>query len=177
MTERIVIAGFGGQGALTMGYVIAALYLNRGMNVTWMPSYGAEMRGGTANCSVIASDNVIGSPIVAKDADVIIAMNSPSLDKFEAMAAPGGHIITNTSIITREVARLDVKILKADATNIAVELKNPRVQNMVMLGAYLTLRPDFTDAEIKDALADRFGKDSQLLPLNIEAVRRGKISV
>ena len=173
MNERIVIAGFGGQGALTVGHVLAILYMNRGHNVTWMPSYGAEMRGGTCNCSVIVSDKVIGSPTVSKDATAVLAMNSPSLAKFEKAAAPGGRIIVNTSIIQADVARSDVDVLKADATNIANELGNPKVQNMVMLGAYLK-NHDFTDAEINQALADRFGKDSKLLSVNMDAIKRGK---
>ncbi|MCL2702442.1 MAG: 2-oxoacid:acceptor oxidoreductase family protein [Defluviitaleaceae bacterium] len=176
MNERILIAGFGGQGALTAGQLIASLYLNRGVNVTWMPSYGAEMRGGTANCSVIASDGVIGSPIVSANAGIVMALNSPSLDKFEPVAAPGGTVILNTSIVTRGLKRGDVKSIKIDASNIAVnELKNIKVANMVMLGAYLTLHPEFTDDEIERVLNDRFGaKAAALIPLNMKAIASGK---
>lgn len=173
MTERILIAGFGGQGVLTVGHVIALLYMNRGHNVTWMPSYGAEMRGGTANCSVIVSDKVIGSPTVSKNASVIMAMTSPALDKFEAVAAPGGRVIVNTSIINRELKRDDVTVLKTDATNVAVELGSLRVQNMVMLGAYLK-NCDFTDGELKQALGDRFGQNEKLVELNMAAIKRGR---
>jgi len=175
MTERIIIAGFGGQGVLTVGQIIATLHLNRGLNVTWMPSYGAEMRGGTANCSVIVSDSMIGSPIVSTNADIVMALNSPSLDKFESIAAAGATVILNTSIIQRELNRTDVSAIKVDATNIAVEMGNLRIANMVMMGAYLSLHADFTDDEVSRVLTDRFGsKGAGLVPLNMEAIRRGK---
>ena len=173
MNERIIIAGFGGQGALTVGQIIANLYLARGLNVTWMPSYGAEMRGGTANCSVIISDQMIGSPIVSTNADIVMALNTPSLDKFEPIAKPEATVIVNSSIITRDLTRGDVKCIKADATNIAVEMGNIRVANMVMLGAYLTLHPYFTDAEIEAVLSSRFSR-RELVELNIKAIAMGK---
>ncbi|MDR1703953.1 MAG: 2-oxoacid:acceptor oxidoreductase family protein [Clostridiales bacterium] len=175
MTERVIISGFGGQGALTIGQIIAALHLSKGKNVTWMPSYGAEMRGGTANCSVIASDAVIGSPLITKNADVLILLNNPSVDKFLPAAAPGGSVIINTSIVSKEIDRSDINLIKIDATNISVELNNPKVQNMVMLGGYLRLHPEFTDAEIEGVLMDKFGqKAAKLLPLNMQAIERGK---
>jgi 2-oxoglutarate ferredoxin oxidoreductase subunit gamma len=177
MTERIIISGFGGQGALTIGQIIASLHLSKGKNVTWMPSYGAEMRGGTANCSVITSDTVIGSPLITKNADVLILLNNPSVDKFVPAAAKGGALIINTSIVSREISRTDIKLIKIDATNIGVELKNSKVQNMVMLGGYLQLHPEFSDGDIEAVLSDKFGqKAAKLLPLNMQAIGRGKES-
>lgn len=174
-TERVIISGFGGQGALTIGQIIASLHMARGLNVTWMPSYGAEMRGGTANCAVIASDEVIGSPLVTKNADVLIALNNPSVDKFLPTVAPGGTVIINTSIVSRDIERNDINVIKIDATNISAKLNNLKVQNMVMLGGYLKLHEDFSDDEIKQVLSDKFGaKGEKLLPLNLEAINKGK---
>ncbi|MCL2406673.1 MAG: 2-oxoacid:acceptor oxidoreductase family protein [Defluviitaleaceae bacterium] len=175
-TERILIAGFGGQGALTAGQIIALLHMGRGLNVTWMPSYGAEMRGGTANCSVIVSDGIIGSPTVSTNADVLIALNTPSLDKFEPIVAPGGTIIANTSIIKRGTTRTDVKFIGVDATNIAVALGNLKIANMVAMGTYLNLHPEFNDSDFEKVLNDRFGeKGKALIPLNMEAMKKGRV--
>jgi 2-oxoglutarate ferredoxin oxidoreductase subunit gamma len=172
---KMIFSGFGGQGILTLGEIVATIAMQKGKHVTWMPSYGAEMRGGTANCSVIVSDSVIGSPIVSTNADIVIALNSPSLDKFEPIAAPGGTIIMNTSIIKREANRGDIKVLKVDASNIAVSLGNIRVANMVALGAYLTIHPNFTDKEVEAVLLERFGeRGASLIPMNMEAIKRGR---
>jgi 2-oxoglutarate ferredoxin oxidoreductase subunit gamma len=118
---------------------------------------------------------MIGSPIVSTKADVVMALNSPSLDKFEPVASPGAAVILNTSIITRLLNRADVTAMSVDATNIAVEMGNLKIANMVMMGAYLTLHPDFTEAEIERVLTDRFGaKGAGLIPLNMEAIKRGR---
>ena len=172
--ERIIVSGFGGQGALTIGQVIASLYLAKGFNVTWMPSYGAEMRGGTANCSVIISEETIGSPIITRNADVLIAFNGPSVDKFLPVVRQGGTVIVNTSIVNQKIDRPDVKVIGVDATNISVELDNIKVQNMVMFGGYLSLHPEFKEEEITATLRDKFGqKGEKLIPLNIAAIKRG----
>lgn len=173
-TERIIVSGFGGQGALTIGQIIALLHLSNDMNVTWIPSYGAEMRGGTANCSVIVSPDTIGSPLITKNADVVIALNNPSVDKFLPALREGGTLIINTSIVDRKIERSDVNVIGVDATNISVKLNNPKVQNMVMLGGYLKIHTEFGTEQVENVLADRFGeKNRKLIPLNMEAIKMG----
>jgi 2-oxoglutarate ferredoxin oxidoreductase subunit gamma len=174
MTKRIVISGFGGQGVLTLGNVIAEIGLNKGYNVTWMPSYGAEMRGGTANCSVILSDKIIGSPMVQNKIDILCAMNQPSVDKFLPKVQPGGLALINTSIVTEKVERDDVKIIDIDATNIAVGVGSARVANMVMLAGFIKEAGLFTLEDVETVLVKRFGaKRPELIPLNIEAIKLG----
>jgi len=174
MTHRIVCSGFGGQGILTLGNVIAEIGLIQDKHVTWMPSYGAEMRGGTANCSVILSDKMIGSPMVQNNIDILCAMNRPSVDKFLPKVKPGGLVLVNTSIVTDKVVRDDVTILEIDATNIAVKVGNARVANMVMLAGFVKEAGLFNLDEITKVLEKRFaGKRAELIPLNIEAIRLG----
>ena len=174
MTKRIVISGFGGQGVLTLGNVIAEIGLNKGLHVTWMPSYGAEMRGGTANCSVILSDKIIGSPMVQNKIDILCAMNRPSVDKFLPKVQPGGLALVNTSIVTDKVVRDDVKIVEIDATNIAVKVGSARVANMVMLAGFIKETDLFTLEDITQVLEKRFAaKRPELIPLNIEAIKLG----
>jgi len=174
MTHRIVSSGFGGQGILTLGNVIAEIGLNKGLHVTWMPSYGAEMRGGTANCSVILSDKMIGSPMVQNNIDILCAMNRPSVDKFLPRVKPGGLVLVNTSIVTDKIERGDVKIVEIDATNIAVKAGSARVANMVMLAGFLKETDLFTLKDIVQVLEKRFaGKRADLIPLNIEAIKLG----
>jgi len=174
MTKRIVCSGFGGQGILTLGNVIAEIGLNKGLQVTWMPSYGAEMRGGTANCSVILSDKMIGSPMVQNKIDILCAMNRPSVDKFLPRVSPGGLVFVNTSIVTDKVERDDVKIVEIDATNIAVKVGSARVANMVMLAGFIKEASLFTIEDITQVLEKRFAdKRPELIPLNIEAIKLG----
>jgi 2-oxoglutarate ferredoxin oxidoreductase subunit gamma len=136
MIEQVIMAGFGGQGVMSMGQLLAYSGMLEGKNVSWLPSYGPEMRGGTANCNVIVSDDEIGSPIVT-EATAVIAMNLPSLDKFEHSVMPGGTLIINSSLIERKCSRTDIDVFYIPANEIADELGNNRVANMVMLGAYL----------------------------------------
>jgi len=173
MTKRIVCSGFGGQGILTLGNVIAEIGLAKGDNVTWMPSYGAEMRGGTANCSVILSDRIIGSPMVQNKIDILCAMNRPSVDKFLPRVSPGGIVLVNTSIVTDKVVRDDVTIVEIDATNIAVKVGNARVANMVMLAGFIKEAALFSLEDITAVLEKRFAKRPELIPLNIEAIKLG----
>jgi len=174
MTKRIVCSGFGGQGILTLGNVVAEIGLNKNLQVTWMPSYGAEMRGGTANCSVIISEKMIGSPMVQNKIDILCAMNRPSIDKFLPKVSPGGLVFVNTSIVTDKVERTDVKIVEIDATNIAVKVGSARVANMVMLAGFLKETDLFTMEDITAVLQKRFGeKRPELIPLNLEAIKMG----
>lgn len=131
---NIICAGFGGQGVLTAGLIIAKTGMNNNKNVTWIPSYGSEMRGGTANCNVKISDGKISSPFVKK-IDILVAMNKPSIAKFEPMVRSGGLIISNNSIVKEWNFRKDIRLVDVDATTIADELKNAKGANIVMLGA------------------------------------------
>lgn len=178
MMQKLIFSGFGGQGVLTLGKIVAQIAMNKGKEVTWMPSYGAEMRGGTANCSVIISDTIIGSPIVARDVDILCAMNGPSVDKFLPMVKEGGKVLINSSIITNEIDRSDVEVIKIDATNTAVEVGNAKVQNMVMLAGFLKATDLFTLDDIKAILEESFGKKRpQLIPLNLEAIEKGLANI
>ena len=136
MTKRYIFAGFGGQGMLLIGKFVAMANMLEGKHVSWLPSYGPEMRGGTANCSVIVSDDPIGSPIVHQ-ADAIVAMNLPSLLKFESEVKPGGVLVVNSSLIDRKVERDDIKVVYCDANRIAEEVRNPKGANVAILGALM----------------------------------------
>lgn len=177
MNARIVFSGFGGQGILVLAEVVATIAMKKGSHVTWMPSYGAEMRGGTANCAVILSDRVIGSPIVQSEIDILVAMNQPSVDKFLPKMRAGGLVLVNSSIVTADVLALrpDITALAIDATNIAVEVGSPRVANMVMLAGFLKKTGLFTLNDITEVLHERFGgaRSKDLIPLNVKAIERG----
>jgi 2-oxoglutarate ferredoxin oxidoreductase subunit gamma len=136
MTKEFIFAGFGGQGMLLIGKFLAMACMMDGKHVSWLPSYGPEMRGGTANCSVISSDDPVASPLVDK-ADVIIAMNEPSLDKFESHVRPGGLLVINSSIIDRKSVRDDIDVVYCDAQHIAEAVNNPKGANVAILGAML----------------------------------------
>ena len=172
--QKIIFSGFGGQGVLTLGQLVAGIALNRGKEVTWMPSYGVEMRGGTANCAVVISDSVIGSPLVTKNIDILCAMNAPSVDKFLPGVKKGGLVLINSSIITGKLARDDVRVVEIDATNIAAHAGNLKVQNMVMLAGFLKATDLFTMDDIKAIMEQKFAaKNPKLIPLNISAVEKG----
>ncbi len=136
MQQEVIIAGFGGQGVLFAGQLLAYSAMDEGKAVTWIPSYGPEMRGGTANCTVVISDEEIGSPFV-KNPTAVIAMNLPSLDKFENLVAPGGVLVVNASMVDRPVAREDITVVNIPANDIAESLGSSRSSNMVLLGALL----------------------------------------
>ena len=136
MMKEFVFAGFGGQGMLLIGKFLAMACMLDGKHVSWLPSYGPEMRGGTANCSVIVSDEEIGSPLV-ETPDVVVAMNLPSLDKFESAVKPGGLLVINSSIIERKSTRDDITVVYCDANRIAEEVKNPKGANVAILGAMM----------------------------------------
>lgn len=173
MQNETIIAGFGGQGVLFTGKVMAYAALEEGLEVTWFPSYGPEMRGGTANCTVVISDDEIGSPQVSQPRAAIV-MNQPSLDKYENLIKPGGYLAVNTSLTNRPVKRDDINIIEVPASEIAEELGNIRFANIVILGA-LTSKADFLDLEsIKKGLDKGLeGKKNKLLEANIQALNKG----
>lgn len=173
MEMSIIISGFGGQGTLFAGQVLAYAALDSGKRVTWIPSYGPEMRGGTAHCTVIISDEEIGSPIV-RHPMITVALNLPSLDKYEELIQPGGLIVVNSSLINREVERPDIEAIHIPANQIAEEIGNMRLANMIAIGAMITSRPLLSLEELKQALANHLPERHQkLLPANFEAIDRG----
>ena len=173
MLERIIISGFGGQGVMLIGRLLAYAGMIEGKKVAWMPSYGPEMRGGTANCTVLISSNEIGSPIVSHP-KILIAMNQPSLDKFESNVSKDGLIILNDSLIKREVKRNDVNVIKIPADDIADKLGNSKAANMVVLGAYVEqsgiVKMDTIFKALEEVLT---GRNKKLLELNKEALKQG----
>jgi len=173
MQTDIVISGFGGQGALFAGQLLAYAAMDEGHHVTWIPSYGPEMRGGTAHCTVIISDDEIGSPLVRHPA-AVIAMNLPSLDKYEPLVAPGGVLVVNSSLVTRHPARTDIRVVEVPANAIADELGSNRLANLVLTGALLAATGALPLEAVERALAAHLPeRHRSLLEANYQALRRG----
>jgi 2-oxoglutarate ferredoxin oxidoreductase subunit gamma len=168
---RMLIAGFGGQGVLLIGQLIAYTAMFDGKEVTWMPTYGPEMRGGTANCTVCVSDKPIASPVGAS-CDVLVAMNGPSLEKFEGMLKPGGDLFINTSVVSIEPTRTDVNVHYVDTIGIAEnEIGNAKTANMVMLGAIINATKVVNIDTMEKVFEKVFtGKKAKLIPKNMEAL-------
>jgi len=173
MQTEIVIAGFGGQGVLFAGQVLAYAGMDNGLNVTWIPSYGPEMRGGTANCTVILANEEIGSPLV-RNPKAVIVLNLPSLEKYEPLVAPGGVLVANASLINRGPQRTDICTVFIPANEIAEALGDKRLTNMVALGALLAQLPVLPIAAIEQALRDHLPeRHRRLLPVNYQALQQG----
>lgn len=173
-TYRILLAGFGGQGILFAGKFLANKGLAEGKQVSWLPSYGPEMRGGTANCSVIISDEPIGSPIV-DEPDVLVAMNLPSLDKYEDSVVSGGKIFMDSSLIKREVERKDTDVFCVPATSLASENKLDTLANMIMTGKLLKEIPEFNTDNSAEVLKKIVSKrHADLLEFNEKALALGE---
>lgn len=168
----VIIAGFGGQGVLLAGRMLAHAGMREDREVSWFPSYGPEMRGGTCNCTVIISDRPVGSPVV-QHPRAIVVLNLPSLDKFEPLLRPGGLICLNSSLIHRPPFRTDVRVLPVPANDIAIELNNPRGANMVALGAYLGATGAVTQATVEEVICETFGAKPAMVEVNLESFRRG----
>lgn len=173
MTEEAIFAGFGGQGVLSMGMMLAYSGMIEGKEVCWYPSYGPEMRGGTANCITIVSDSSISSPIVASF-DTVVALNQPSLDKFESKIRKGGTIIYDSSNIIVPPTREDIDIYAIPATEEALRLKNSKVMNMIILGTFIktrkTVKPETVIKALEQVLPERY---HHLIPINTEAFNVG----
>jgi len=173
MQKEIIIAGFGGQGVLFGGQVVAYAAMDAGKEVTWIPSYGPEMRGGTANCTVIIADEEIGSPLV-KNPPLAIALNLPSFDKYEETLAVGGTLIVNQSMVDRDAKREDINVIFVPCNEIAEEIGDKKLLNMVAVGALLTALPEITIKDVEKALEGHLPvRHKHLLPKNYEALRRG----
>lgn len=176
MIHEIVMAGFGGQGVMLIGQLMTYGGMLANKQVSWIPSYGPEMRGGTANCSVIVSDEPIGAPIVSEPT-AVIAMNLPSLDKFEPLLVPGGILIINSSLIERKAKRDDIQVHYVAANDIAAELGNSKVANMVVLGALLAATNAVDSESVLKAFGKMFAKKPELLSINQQALNRGAQSL
>lgn len=174
MTQRIICSGFGGQGVMLMGQVLAYAGMIEGKHVSWLPSYGPEMRGGTANCNVIISDEPVGAPTV-NEADVAFVMNKPSLVKFEDAVVPEGHLFINSSMIEKNDVRTDINAHFLPATEIGIEAGTVKTANIVMLGAYLEKCGAVSEASVMEGLKKAFGeKKANLLPMNKAAIDLGR---
>ena len=173
MTEEIIIAGFGGQGVLSMGKIMAYSAMMQDMDVSWMPSYGPEMRGGTANVTVILSNERISSPIL-RQFDTAIILNQQSLDKFESSVKPGGVLIYDNNGITRHPERKDIEVYRIEAVEEASKMNSPKTFNMIVLGGYLKIKPIIRMENVikglKKSLPERY---HNLIPMNEKAMERG----
>ncbi len=173
MIREIIVAGFGGQGVITIGKMLAEGGLHEGYHITWVPSYGPEMRGGTANCSVVISDEAIGSPVFSQPGE-LIAMNGPSLKKFLPHVRPGGLVLINDSQASEAVQRQDIRVLRIPLMAMANELGSLRSANMIMLGAYVAVSGALNIDSMDKVMEEMFaGAKAQHLPLNLKALHAG----
>ena len=173
MITKTIFAGFGGQGILMMGYVFAVAVMRDGKNVTYLPSYGAEVRGGTANCTVVVSDEEIASP-VASSPDFTVVMNKPSMIKYEGMMKSGGFMIMNSNLIDSAPSREDIEVVKIPANDIASELGSARTINMIMLGAFAAKTKITTPDSLMNGLMEIVkGKKASIMELNRKGLDRG----
>lgn len=170
---KYIFAGFGGQGVLFIGKVMAQAGMIGKQQVTWIPAYGPEMRGGTANCSVIISNKRIGSPTVAKP-DIALVMNAASYDKFNQSVVPGGTLYVNSSMVPELPGREDIRIVRVPVNDIAHEIGEAKVANIVMLGVIQAISPTVSDDVLEKALMELAGKKPELAELNIRALNAGK---
>jgi 2-oxoglutarate ferredoxin oxidoreductase subunit gamma len=172
MQNDVIMAGFGGQGILLIGKMLAYSGMHAGKEVSWLPSYGPEMRGGTCNCTVVISDKPVGSPVI-RSPRAVVAMNLPSLEKFESDIRPGGLLLINSSLIKRGAERDDITVIEVPANEIAAELGNPRGANMVALGAYLGATDAVSLDEVIEVVRETFAAKPAVIDVNIEALRKG----
>lgn len=173
MQKEIIIAGFGGQGVLFGGQVLAVAAMDAGREVTWIPSYGPEMRGGTANCTVVIADEEIGSPLV-EHPPLAVALNLPSFDKYEDLLQPGGTLVVNKSMVDRDARRKDIKVLMVPCNQIAEEVGSTKLVNIVAIGALVSALPELGLEALEKALTDHLpARHRDLLTKNHEALRRG----
>lgn len=174
MLQELIVAGFGGQGVLSLGMTLAYAGMIEGKEISWMPSYGPEMRGGTANCITILSDKKISSPIISQF-DSAIVLNQPSMDKFAPMVKKGGLLLYESSTIVKPTTRTDITVVGIHATTEALRLKNAKTMNMIILGAYLHLRPVVSVDSVVEALRKVLPeKYHHLLAVNEQALVRGE---
>ncbi|MBK7562644.1 MAG: 2-oxoacid:acceptor oxidoreductase family protein [Chitinophagaceae bacterium] len=177
MLEELIVAGFGGQGVLSLGMTLAYAGMVEEKEISWMPSYGPEMRGGTANCITILSTKKISSPIISKF-DSAIILNQPSMDKFAAKIKPGGLLLYESGNIFKPSIRTDIEIIGIPATTEAIKMKNAKIMNMIILGAYLSLKPVVKNESILEALKKVLPeKYHHLLAINKQALEKGEAMI
>jgi len=177
VNEKVIVAGFGGQGVMLMGQLLSYCATEKDINTLWFPSYGPETRGGTANCSVTISDNYVNSPVISTP-DSIMIMNKPSLAKFMPKLKEGGHCFVNTSLVKDVEYREGINVHEIPVNDIALKLGNLKVANMVMLGAYLAITKVFTEDEIIDIMKKKFtGSKAALIDINRKALEEGRKAV
>lgn len=176
MDNFIICSGFGGQGVMSMGQILAYSGMLEGKEVSWLPSYGPEMRGETANCSVIISEESIGSPVITNNATVLIAMNLPSLKKFQDSLVKNGTLLVNSSLVKEKSDREDIKVYRIPANELAQdECSNLKVANMVMLGAYLEISKSLKNESILHGFLKIFGeRKADLFSINEKALQIGR---
>jgi len=173
MQKDVMFAGFGGQGILLMGKILALAAMDEGREVTWVPSYGAEMRGGTANCNVVISDRPIGSPVIRNPMHLVV-MNRPSLEKYGPLVRPKGVVLINSSLVTADTGREDIDELTVPANDIATEVGSIKSANIVALAAFVA-RSQFVDFELlRECVKYEFSKNEKLININMEALDRGR---
>lgn len=173
METNLCVAGFGGQGVMSLGkFLASATCDSTDKNVTFFPSYGAEQRGGTANCFVVISDDFIGAPLM-DEMDDLIVMNGPSLAKFINKVKPNGTLFINSSIVDENVGRDDIKLVKAPVTELALELGNAKVLNVIMLGVYIGYTEIVGADIVWDTIEKKLASKAKLLPLNKQAFEKG----
>jgi len=172
MTHEMIFAGFGGQGVLLAGQLLTYAGMIAGDQISWMPAYGPEMRGGTASCSVIVSDKLIGSPVVTKP-NVLVAFNQPSVDRFVGDVKPGGIVVVNSSLCDKKVERDDVQVYYVPMNEMATEMGNARALNMIALGAAVGATDVVQLEAVQAAFAKKFGHKPGIVESNLQAVARG----
>lgn len=177
MYQGVIIAGFGGQGVVSMGILLAYSGMIDGKQVTFFPAYGAEMRGGTANCTVVVSSEEVASPVVSRP-DTVMVMNEPSLLKFEPQVKPGGRLLINSSLVSAKPKRTDIEVTYVAANEIAEEVGSTKIANMVMMGAYAQLTGAVPIPAIKESIPKVYTRaKKEILELNYKAVDRGAEAV
>jgi 2-oxoglutarate ferredoxin oxidoreductase subunit gamma len=169
---NVTMAGFGGQGLMFIGKLLAYCAMKRGLNVTWIPSYGPEVRGGTANCTVVISDEPIGSPVISSP-EALIIMNNPSLEAFEPRLKTGGLLLINSNLVTHEVKRRDIDVIPVPANETAVEAGERRAANMVIFGAYVAKTRIITKEDVAEGFKELFGAKAETLEANMRAFEKG----
>ncbi len=173
MKVRLICSGFGGQGALTIGKFLAKASMKEGKEVTWLPSYGPAMRGGTANCSVIFSDEEIASPIV-NTPDVVIALNQPSVDKFEPLVVKGGVLIVNSDMCPNGTKRKDIRVIEMPMSRVASDMGSMKIVNMLAIGIFIEATKVVKHESVEEDLVAFMGeKNPDLLELNMQAIKKG----
>jgi 2-oxoglutarate ferredoxin oxidoreductase subunit gamma len=172
MHNELIMAGFGGQGVLLIGKLLAYAGMKAGLEVTWMPAYGPEMRGGTCNCTVVLSDRQVGSPVTNRPHGVIV-LNLQSIDKFEPMVRPGGILVVNTSLINRDAVRTDLVVVPVAANQIAKDAGSTKAANMVALGAFLGASGIVDPQLVKNVLAETFAGRPKVVALNEACLTTG----